>query len=81
MTVRVRYADRFVRSNKELDSRVRRLAARRLAGDELESRVGIRTMNAANLSEESRIRYGFGEHWQPGRRRKATGKRRTTYYR
>lgn len=78
MTQRVRQAERIVRSNRELDARVRRLLARRLAGDELEARVGVKVKMAGQLPDEERQRYGFAPEWVPGNRRSS---KRRTYYR
>lgn len=85
MTQRVRYApDKFARSNAELDRRCKVLIARKtgagLEPDSALASLGVRVLNAANLSPEERQRYGLSADWVPGRRRKATGKRRTTTY-
>jgi hypothetical protein len=63
-------ADRIVRSNAEMNERIRRVALRD-AGTYTQTRV----LNAAELSPEDRARYGFDANWRPGQRRRG-GRRR-----
>jgi hypothetical protein len=65
MTVPQRISDRYVRSNQEIDARVRALVERLKREENLRPRRVDERYNASELTPMARAELGFPPDWKP----------------